>query len=37
MLTCAEWLWTLFGLAPLGASLSFVFDDHPLWNLIAVG
>ena len=31
----AEWLWTLFGLALLGAFLSFVVDDNPLRTLIA--
>ena len=31
----AEWLWTLFGLALLGAFLSFVVDDYPLRTLIA--
>lgn len=31
----AEWFWTLFGLALLGAFLSFVVDDYPLRALIA--
>lgn len=31
----AEWLWTLFGLALLGAFLLFVADDYPLRSLIA--
>lgn len=31
----AEWIWTLFGLALLGAFLSFVVDDYPLRALIA--
>ena len=31
----AELLWTLFGLALLGAFLSFVVDDFPLRTLIA--
>ncbi len=33
--TRAEWLWTLFGLALLGAFLSFVVD-FPLRHLIAL-
>lgn len=36
MSTRAEWLWTLFGLALLGAFLSFVVEDFPLRNLIAL-
>jgi MYXO-CTERM domain-containing protein len=31
----AEWLWTLLGLALLGAFLSLVVDDSPLRTLIA--
>lgn len=31
----AEWLWPLFGLALLGAFLSFVVDDYPLRAIIA--
>ena len=33
--TRAQWLWTLFGLALLGAFLAFVVDDSPLRSLIA--
>ena len=33
--TRAQWLWTVFGLALLGAFLAFVVDDFPLWSLIA--
>jgi RsiW-degrading membrane proteinase PrsW (M82 family) len=31
----AEWLWTLVGLALLGAFLSFVVVDYPLRTIIA--
>lgn len=31
----AGWLWTLVGLALLGAFLAFMVDDHPLRALIA--
>jgi len=36
MLTRAEWLWTFFGLALLGAFLALLVDDFPLRTLIAV-
>ena len=36
-MTRAQWLlWTLFGLALLGAFLLFVIDDYALRNVIAV-
>jgi hypothetical protein len=31
----AGWLWTLFGIALLGAFLAFVVEDFPLRSLIA--
>lgn len=31
----AQWLWTLFGLALLGAFLALVVDDFPLRGLVA--
>lgn len=31
----AEWLWTLFGLALLGAFFALVVEDFPLRSLIA--
>jgi len=33
--TRAQWLWTVFGLALLGAFLAVVVDDFPLRSLIA--
>lgn len=36
VVTRAEWLWTLFGMALLGAFLSLAVDDSPLRSLVAV-
>jgi hypothetical protein len=33
--TRAQWLWTLLGLALLGAFLALVIDDFPLRSLIS--
>jgi len=35
MLTRAEWLWTLFGIALLVVFLFFVIDDYPLRSILA--